>query len=60
MGLNTHPCGAPILSVRLGEKWGPNLTVWRWLARKSLIQWQLDGKSPKSVSLVNNLPGLQC
>lgn len=37
----TAPYRAPVLSVRVGEKWGPSLTVWGQLVGKSLIQQQM-------------------
>lgn len=38
--LSTHLCAEPVLSSRVGERWGPSLTLWGWFVRKSLIQDQ--------------------
>ena len=41
VGLSTQPCGEPVLSVMVEERWGPSLTVYVWFVRKSLIQVQV-------------------
>lgn len=57
-GLSTQPCGEPVLSVRVEDRWGPSLTVWDRLVRKSFIQAHVRGGRPRVTSLVRRMSGM--
>ena len=56
-GLSTQPCGEPVLSVMVEERWGPSFTVCGRFVRKSFIQVQ-EGERPSAVSLLTSMSGM--
>ncbi len=56
-GLNTHPCGTPVLIVKVEELCGPILTDCGRSVKKSLIHRQMLYWMPRSDILENNLLG---
>ena len=42
-GLNTQPCGEPMLGLRAVEMWELTVTLWERSDRKPNIQRQMDG-----------------
>ena len=57
-GLSTQPCGEPVLSVMVEERWGPSFTVCGRFVRKSFIQVQMEGERPSAVHLLTSMSGM--
>src|SRR4029434_9760427 len=56
-GLNTQPCGAPVLSVRLVEVMLPSRTACGLSVRKFSIQLHMEGLMFRSCSCMMSLDG---
>ncbi|XP_061691637.1 protocadherin alpha-C2-like [Syngnathoides biaculeatus] len=54
-GTYRSPCGEPVFSVRVEERWEPNLTVCGLLLKNSLIQKHESGWRPKMSDFVHSL-----
>lgn len=50
-----QPCGALVLRVRLGERWGPSLTVSGQFVREALIHMHKELLRPRLSSLIRSL-----
>ena len=57
-GLNTQPWGEPVLRVRGEERWGPSLTCYGLLERKSFIQAQVEAGRCRPSSLFIRMSGI--
>jgi hypothetical protein len=59
-GLSTHPCGVPVLRIRVSDVLLPTLTTWGQpvrKSRKSRIQLHREVFRPRVLSLVMSFEG---